>query len=145
MKHQKSVLLFALLLVSMLLLHVNCDKDKNPTEPTEESLVGTWELTKITIVTDETTVLTDEILTQMGAYWTLKLKSDQTFESNYNLEEQEDETGTWSKSDNNLKVTFDSGGSDTYEYSLNNNVLTLEWTDVEDGVQENLIGEFSKQ
>ncbi|MBL7093644.1 lipocalin family protein, partial [candidate division KSB1 bacterium] len=52
-------------------------------------------------------------------YSTLKLTSDNKFESNYNLDSGvETETGTWSTSENVLTIAFDPGGSETFEFSL---------------------------
>jgi len=145
MLKQKSIILLLISLAIIMSLLYNCDKDENPTKPTVNELVGTWKLTKLTIISSETTVISEAQLNLMGAYWTIKLKSDNTFESDYNLDNHEIESGTWNTSGNKLTVTFDSGGTDTFEYSLAGNVLTLEWTDVEDGVEETLIGEFKKQ
>jgi hypothetical protein len=79
-----------------------CGGNDNPTGPTENDMVGTWELIKLTIIAGQTTVLTEGQLNQMGAYWILELNSDNTFDSNYNLDALENETGTWSASGDEL-------------------------------------------
>lgn len=125
---------------------MNCDDDKSPTSA-DNSIIGTWELTKLTIVTTtETTVIDESLLSAMGAYWTLTIKSNNEFESDYNLEAgPENETGMYSTSGNTLTVNFDSGGSDTFNYTLDGNKLTLTWTEEDDGETENLTADFSRQ
>lgn len=137
---------FIIFLAITALFFIDCKKDES-TEPEDSGLVGTWNLTKLTVVSEgEPMVLTGDILSQMGAYWILKFKSDNTFESNYKLEAgPEYETGTWSASGNELSITFDSGGSETFDYTLSGNVLTVSWSDSEGGVEESLTGEFTRQ
>ena len=147
MSKQKSIIVVLISLAFIMSFFTNCDKDKSPVKPDEGSIVGDWKLTKITIETaNETTILTEDLLNLIGAYWTLKIKSDNTFESNYNLESgPEIETGTWSISGNKLTITFASGGSETFEFSLDGNTLILKWTDTEDGVEEKITAEFTRQ
>ncbi len=144
MAKQKSIIrvLSFSIIISFLLAGCNGDDSVGPTP----ELVGTWQLTKLTVTTaDDVTILTEAQLTAMGAYWIVKLKSDNTFESNWNLDGLENETGTWQASATQLTVTFSSGDSQIFQCSLSGNTMTLEWTDVEDGVQEALIGVFTRQ
>jgi hypothetical protein len=145
MFEKKSILLFSILLPVTLFVLCGCDEDDSPTQSAENELVGTWALTRLTIVTEDgTTVLTESLLGQMGASWIIELNGDNTFESRYNLGALEIGAGTWSTSGNELTIV-DSEGASAFEYSLDGNVLTLEWTDLEDGVEESLSGEFTKQ
>ncbi|MCA9733566.1 MAG: lipocalin family protein [Deferribacteres bacterium] len=142
LKAMKRILTIVILTIFFL---TSCNDDKNPTKQSNTDPTGTWKLTKLTIVSDQTVVLNELMLAQLGAYWTLELKSDKTFISNYNLDEPATDTGTWNVSGEQLTTTFDSGGSETFDFFLDQEVLTLEWTAIEEGVQEMLTGEFAKQ
>ncbi|KAA3662770.1 MAG: hypothetical protein DWQ10_01645 [Calditrichaeota bacterium] len=145
MLKKKSIFISVVIFAITSSFALNCDDDKSPTKQTTSDPIGTWKLTQLTIVTDETIILSEFLLSQLGAYWTLELKSDHTFESHYNFEVTETETGTWNMSDNQLVLTFDTGGSETFDCSLDGDNLTLKWTALEAGVEEHLTGEFAKQ
>ena len=116
------------MLVSIMLLFfifTSCNKDDdNPTETTtrDSRLVGQWSLTKVTIV------LTNQELTpaQAGFMVTATASSDGTFQmtttdSTGNIQQ----TGTWSTSGNVITINYDDGTSDTIEYTVSGNTISI--------------------
>ena len=134
----------AVISILALAFMLQCKDNKNPANVVDDSLVGDWTLTRLTIISDQTTVLTETMLGQLGAYWRLNLKSDSTFTSAYNFEEEQNEIGTWTATATDLTLIFNTGGAERFAYSIENGELILQWSDIENGVQEQLTGEFSK-
>ena len=73
MLHSKLIMFF---FVSLAVVLYQCEKDQSPTNSVNDDLIGGWALTQLTIITDETTILTDAQLNQMEAYWILNLNAD---------------------------------------------------------------------
>jgi len=137
------------IILCTLVLVVDCSKDDNPVAPSQTGLVGTWQLNKMTFTPKDSTinavVLTSDWLAQADYFWTIKIKSDSTYESSLNFGDgTHTEQGAWSTSGNKLKASFGTEQS-SFEYSLDNNTLILEWDDIEDGVAGVWNGEFKRQ
>ena len=120
-----------------IMLCVHCGKDSaNSSSP--EDLVGTWELSKITVKDSNiTSSMTPE---QADIFITLVIRSDYTF----TIVQMQGEssityTGTWNPSEN--KATFTAGDDIIVaEYSVSGNILTLSfWAE-----DEYLILKFTK-
>ena len=56
---------------------------------------------------------------------TVDIFSDKTFNLNYRNGTVSDATGTWDYTNQQLKLTYDTGGDDTYTYAKNKNIEEL--------------------
>jgi len=120
------------------LFFVNCGDD-NGNGPAEHELVGTWELTKITIIVSEvTTTLTPELA---DMYMTLVVNADNTFSMTQTQEGvTETDTGTWDPSESKAVFTVE-GETIIVDYTVTGNKVTLSYW--QEG--QNVILEFTKQ
>lgn len=117
-----------LVLISIVLLSIiftSCKKDdNNPTDTiTRDSrLVGNWSLTKVTVV------ITSQELTpeQAGFMITVSAGNDGKFQMNTTDSTGTlQQSGTWSTSGNVITVNYDDGTSDTMEYTVSDNAMTV--------------------
>ncbi len=131
------------LLILFLLTFIACSEDSNPTS-SEATLTGTWKLTAIIVHTTsgDMTLLPDVI----GHSMTVVLNEDGTYQATYtDPEGQHTETGTWTKADGKLTITIN-GVSETVEYTLSGNKLTINTTmEIEGFGVQNVTLEFTKQ
>ena len=118
------VLLFSLLLGAC--------KNGDLLEPERDTtLVGTWDITKISWVSaDETVTYTESDLNEMGSVWTLQMEDDGTLEQTSNMsgsDTLETQTGTWcSTSADQFSITFTAWGiTILYEYTIDGIILEL--------------------
>ena len=120
-----SVLIFLILLFS-------CNDQS--TEPDEMNpLIGTWVISKMTSVSlGETEIFDAPQLEEMGVIWCYTFKDDHTVEQITNISGSLlTMPGTWSVSGNQLTLILvgpnGTPGTLEYEYSIENDVLKLNW------------------
>jgi len=113
------------------------------TGPGEETLVGTWKLTKMKFVFTGITMEFDP--EELDLSITLIINSDNTY-SSVTIDEGETTTvdGTWSTSGKNLIIT-ENGETSEVEYSLNGNKLKISFEEEEEGETFTIIQEFTRQ
>ncbi len=133
------------ILVLLVLIAFGCNKtEDNPTGPEatiDNALVGTWQLTKITVP------LLDTILTaqEAGVEITMVFKADGSFEATtIDSTGTEVDKGTWSTSNSTLTLKFDDGTEQKGEYTIQENVASLNWTIDFEGYTVPAILEFVK-
>ncbi|GEM_PF-4874290 len=134
---------FALVLI--LLISFGCKKtEEGPTEPKptiDNALVGTWELTTITVPLLDTTLSAQEANVQI----TMVFRADGSFEATtIDSSGTEVDKGKWSASNNTLTLKFDDGTEQKGEYTINGNVASLNWTIDFEGYTVPAILEFRK-
>jgi len=140
------MLLFLILTLALIVI-AGCKKDENnPTEPTVEKdsrLVGTWDLTKITIPLFNDSTLTPE---EAGVQITITFNSDGSFTSvTIDSTGQETDNGNWSTKDNkHLTLKFNDGTSQDGDYSINGSTASLNWVIDMEGLQIPAILDFIK-
>lgn len=137
-----------ILLTFFIVLLISCSSDKkSSTEPNlsnDQSLVGTWELTKITAsIGGQTLVLTPE---QAGLSTTAVFKSDGTFEStSTDSDGTSVDTGTWSTANGVLTLNINGEDPETSTYTINGNVATIVSSIPYSGVDIPATLEFTKK
>ncbi len=133
----------SVLLLIFLALY-GCKKEETPTEPAlkiDKALIGTWELTEITVP------LLDTMLTaqEAGVQITMKFRADGSFEATtVDSTGTEVDKGTWSTSENTLTLKFDDGTQEQGEYTINGNTASLNWSIDFEGYTVQAILEFIK-
>ena len=125
----KSITSVIICVIFVALFAVNCDK--NPTKPVEERLVGTWELTKLTVTSQGATMTLDlSELQQSGFSVTLNISNDDTYTWTQTDEGVTTvETGTWSVSGKSLTTASSDGETTTFQFTLSDNKLTLKFSE----------------
>ena len=126
MKHIK--IFFPLLIVFFSSLTFNgCKKDdSNPVAPGDE-LVGTWQLTKLTITYLGTKY--DYTPAQANFSMTLVIKSDRTYQTTtVDQGVTSIESGTWSLSNGKINIKHQDGSTESVSYTLVGNKLTYDTT-----------------
>ncbi len=131
------------------ILTIFCSCSDNSTEADEiNSLVGTWDVSKMTSIFEGVTETYDSSqLAQMELVWTLKFLEDNTAEQITNISGPLlTMPGTWSTSDDQLTLALlgptGTTGTIVYEYTVDEDLLELNWN-MPNG-REN-IAEFTKQ
>ncbi len=123
------------------LFSISCGDD-NPVASEEESIVGTWVLTKMTATFSGVTLTipADEMSI------TVTIKSDNTYQATI-IEEgiTTPETGTWSISGNTVTLTDSDGEITTATFTIEGNKLTISFTETEEGVVLTIVQEFVRQ
>ncbi len=125
----KNINIKFVLLILIGVLIISCgDDDKSTTEPEieiDQALVGTWDLTKISIVSGTITIdLTPE---QAGIAFIAVFNSDGTFEStSTDSDGPTVDTGTWGASEGVLTITIEGDDPIISPYAVNGNVVTIE-------------------
>ncbi len=115
-------MLVILLFVS--LFFAGCDKDDDPTSSSGDELVGTWVLTKITLISLGNTELTPQ---QVGYSATIIMKSDKTFSATYtDSDGTTTDSGTWSVANGKLTLKSSLGETQELPYGKTGNKLTVE-------------------
>lgn len=115
--------LLYLLLIGLLIVSA-CSKDDNPTESNGDNLVGTWVLTKITIVSGGNLEIAPATI---GTSATIIIRSDRTFTATTtDTEGTSTETGTWSVANGKITMKTSDGSSEEIPYTVNGNKLTIE-------------------
>ncbi len=132
-------------IILVMLIAFACNKtEKGPTEPEvtiDNALVGTWELTKITVPLLDTTLTADEA----DVHITMVFKADGSFESTtIDSAGTEIDKGKWSASNNTLTLKFDDGTEQKGDYTINGNTASLNWTIDFEGYTVPAILEFVK-
>lgn len=115
---------FILLFLSVAVVFTSCSKDDNPTESSDNDLVGVWVLSKVILTSMGNMELTPD---QIGVNVTFELRSDKTFKATTTDSTGTDvSTGTWSAA--NSKVTLKSSDGQTQEmpYTKSGDQLTVE-------------------
>lgn len=121
MKHFSKMLVI-LLFVS--LFFAGCDKDDDPASSSGDELVGTWVLTKITLISLGNTELTPQ---QVGYSATIIMKSDKTFSATYtDSDGTTTDSGTWSVANGKLTLKSSVGETQELPYGMTGNKLTVE-------------------
>lgn len=140
----KSILIVTLILAIAAFFLMSCDDD-SPSKPGTGGLVGTWVLTKITVISSAGEFSYDP--EDMGYSVTVVLNSDNTFQATEEDEEEGTsvETGTWSASGSTLTITSSDGETVSGTYSIKGNKLTITITEEEEGETYTIIQEFTKQ
>jgi len=118
-----------ILLILLGFLIISCgDDDKSTTEPDiniDQALVGTWDLTKITIVSGTVTI--DLTPAQAGIAFTAVFNSDGTFEStSTDSDGTTVDTGTWGASEGVLTITIEGDDPIISPYTVNGNIVSIE-------------------
>ncbi|MBX3007779.1 MAG: lipocalin family protein [Melioribacteraceae bacterium] len=115
---------FIYILLISLLIVTACGKDDNPTESNGDNLVGTWVLTKITIVSGGNLEISPATI---GTSATIIIRSDRTFTATTtDSEGTSTETGTWSVANGKITMKTNDGSSEEIPYTVNGNKLTIE-------------------
>ena len=140
-----------LLVVTYLLLFVpfiiNCGDDDNPVASVDE-LVGTWDLTKITMTAGSGTLIIDKPPNE--DLMIVTFNNDKTYQTIDNLEDEDTpvtETGTWSVSGNEITLV-EPDESVTMDYSISGNKLTITFTDTDEEFPDEEVSftmEFTKR
>ncbi|MEW6195200.1 MAG: DUF5004 domain-containing protein [Bacteroidota bacterium] len=116
---------FSFLIMLVFTLYIGCSEDSTSSS-SEESLIGTWTLTSITLTTINNTVLTPE---QAGMSGTIIMRADKTFEATFTTDgEPNTETGTWSVSGNTITLTSETETIVLENYSIQGNKLYVNTT-----------------
>lgn len=109
---------------------------KSSTEPEEKekpkaSLYGTWKLTKFEVTNLQNTQQKADLVAMSLASGSITLESTGKYEAQFTLLGQPStETGTVTVKDDSLIIDLDSSDLDkAYQYSINENKLTLNGTD----------------
>lgn len=145
MKKIKLLKKFGIILILITLISFGCNNTEDtPTEPEvtlDNALVGTWQLTKITVP------LLDTMLTaqEAGVEITMVFRADGSFEATtIDSAGTEVDKGTWSTSNSTLTLKFDDGTEQKGEYTIQGNVASLNWTIDFEGYTVPAILEFVK-
>lgn len=123
------------------LFSINCGDD-NPAASAEESLAGTWVLTKMTVTSSGGTLT----FTSDQISITVTIKSDHTYQAT--IIEQgitTPETGTWSISGNTVTFTDSDGETTAATFTIEGNKLTITFTETENGEVITFVQEFVRQ
>jgi len=136
----KSVFLILNILLMASFFLFTCSES---TSPEEETLIGTWKLTKMKFVISGITMEFDP--EEQGLSITLTIRDDNTYTS-VTTDEEETTTvnGTYSTSGNKLMFT-ENGVTSEVEYSLDGNKLKISFEEEEEGETFTLIQEFTRQ
>jgi hypothetical protein len=121
-------LLFVLVGISFLVLIESCKKDESgPTESTTSSLVGTWVLTKITILNGSSSF--DLTPAQAGIESTIIARTDGTYTATLkNQGVTSTENGTWSTDGKKITFKLQDGTTTTLDYTITGNKLVVTQT-----------------
>ena len=123
MKNLRFSLLTVLLTLTLVLFNTGCDSDDSGNNPSSNPLVGTWELSTVTVQGISLPVST------LGIFASIVTREDGTFTASttYNGD-TESSTGTWSSTSSTITLSAD-GESYTLPYDIENNVLTITASD----------------
>ena len=135
----KSIYLTLMLTFFVCFFLPNCSDES----PDEETLIGTWVLTKMRIDFGPYELEVDPA--EIGLAITLTIREDNSF-TIVTTEEGETTTshGTWATSGNRLFVT-EEGETEELEYSLNGDKLEISFEETEEGITVTQIQEFTRQ
>ena len=143
MKSIKKMILMLICISLICCLYTGCTEKSESTGPEGNSLVGTWMLTKMSMVFAGFTVDIDPAET--GLMITLKINADGTY-SSATTDEGVTTTvnGTWSSNNNVLTVTED-GETSEMDYSLSGDELIFTFDEEDDGQTFTMIQEYRRQ
>ncbi len=115
----------------------------NSTGSGSSGLVGTWELTKLTMETSF--VKLEYNPSEIGLSITLEINEDGTF-SITEIEEGEttNSSGTWT-TDGNKLIVVEGGQTLEFNYSLSRNKLIMSFEEDDDGITVSVTQEFTRQ
>ena len=100
------------------------DEDDSPTDPTSTSLVGTWVLTKITIVNGASSIILTPAQAQIES--TIIAKADGTYTSTLILSGvTTTESGTYTSTENKITFIRQGGTITTTDFTLSGNKLVV--------------------
>ena len=121
-------ILFILAGISLLVLIGNCKSDdSNPTDSPSGSLVGTWVLTKITIVNGASSIEMTPAQAQIES--TIVAKSDGTYTATIkNQGVSSSESGTWSTDGKKITFKLSDGTIRITDYTITGNKLVVSQT-----------------
>jgi hypothetical protein len=121
-------LLFVIVGISFLVLTESCKKDdSSPTESSTASLVGTWVLTKITIIQGSSTLEMTPAQAQVES--TIIARADGTYSATLkNQGVVTTETGTWSTDGKKVTFKVQDGTVTTLDYTITGNKLVVSET-----------------
>ena len=123
MKINRPLSLLFVFLALVFVLNACKKDDSNPVASNGDELVGTWALTKITVISFGVELTPADV----GVSATFVLRSDRTYTVTFS-----DSTGTevtngnWSSGDGKVTLTDSEGTPTVMPYSLSGNVLTVE-------------------
>ena len=121
-------LLFVIVGIFFLVLTESCKKDdSSPTESSTASLVGTWVLTKITIIQGSSTLEMTPAQAQVES--TIIARADGTYSATLkNQGVVTTETGTWSTDGKKVTFKVQDGTVTTLDYTITGNKLVVSET-----------------
>lgn len=121
-------LLFVLVGISFLVLMENCKSDEgNPTESATSSLVGTWVLTKITVMNGAASIEMTPAQAQVES--TIIAKADGTYSATVKSQGvSSTENGTWSSDGKKITFKMQDGTVRISDYTLTGNKLVVSQT-----------------
>ncbi len=144
MKNIKYFCSFCTIILLGIIICTGCKKDDNPVS-SNDALVGTWVLTKVSYTyQQQTNEMTPE---EAGMQMTITLNSDNTYNATFNMyDSPETDLGTWSATSTQLTITSNSDGVDQImPYTLNGNKLILTMVDTFEEETMEMRMEFTKQ
>jgi len=115
------------------------DEDKGPTCPTQSKLIGTWEMTRATVV---------------GGGETYEFGPEDLGEITYTFNEggtgvettdEGTESAQWSVDCNKLTLTYADESTETVTFNVTDTELTISFQEEEEGVTFNVTMYFTKQ
>ena len=121
-------LLLVIIAVSFLVLTASCKKDESsPTESATASLVGTWVLTKITILNGASSFDMTPAQAQIAS--TIIARADGTYTATViNQGVTTTESGTWSTDGRKVTFRLQDGTTTIQDYTINGNKLVVSQT-----------------
>lgn len=134
------------LIFALLIAMIGCSSDddnSNPLSSRENSFVGTWVLTKVTL----TDLSGPHVMTPEEANWqmTIIVNSDKSFSLTSNIEgESQVQNGTWSLNGDIISLASNAG-TQRLPYTVDGNKFTISIDEPNGDVLNNRLLEFTKQ
>lgn len=147
--NKSTVLKLILMLFLTVAVFSGCSDDDNPASAGSDSLIGVWKATTSTISygSESSPDSVDSFPFTAGTIeFTLTLKDDNTWTAVFVfLGESESSSGTWSVSGTTITVNEPGEETDTFEYSISGNNLTLKSSETIDGYTTYEVAVYARQ